>query len=228
MKNMSKLSLGLRSVAVAAAIAAIAVGAMPQAFGASATSATSIVWTKPDESLQWKTVMSAGKPIALDWPTGAASAQLTVEVDGAVVASTNITDTTAREALVIPPTLPAEYAEERVLSLSVVYRDSGDAEITSASARLGWVTGVAGSGTRVIPAASGKEWREVEKYAVLPIPEGTTAFAVDSVAQDYDAPGWWEWRRILAGEHALQLTVGGENYPASLVGKGGGFMLIVR
>ena len=204
------------------------VSAFAQAFGASATSATSVVWTKPEESLQWKTIMSASAPVALDWPTGAASAQLTVEVDGAVVASTNITDTTAREALVIPPTLPAEYAEERVLSLSVVYRNSGDAEITSASARLGWVTGVAGSGTRVITAASGKEWRKVDKYAVLPIPEDTTAFSVDSASQEYNAPGWWEWRRIASGDHALALTAGGEVFLATLTGGGGGFTIIVR
>lgn len=202
--------------------------AFVQAFGASATSATSVVWTKPDESLQWKTVMSASAPVALDWPEGAVAALLTIEADGAVVVQTNITDTTAREALVIPPTLPAEYAEERVLSLSVVYRDSGDAEITSASARLGWVTGVAGSGTRVIPAASGKEWTKVAKYAVLPIPEDTTAFSVDSASQEYDAPGWWEWRRIASGDHALALTAGGEDFLATLTGGGGGFTIIVR
>ena len=202
--------------------------AFVQAFGASATSATSVVWTKPEESLQWKTIMSASAPVALDWPEGAVAALLTIEADGAVVVQTNITDTTAREALVIPPTLPAEYAEERVLSLSVVYRDSGDAEITSASARLGWVTGVAGSGTRVIPAASGKEWTKVAKYAVLPIPEDTTAFSVDSASQEYDAPGWWEWRRIASGDHALALTAGGEDFPATLTGGGGGFTFIVR
>ena len=222
MKRRTTAKFGL------AAIAVVAFCLVAECHGAEASSTPSAVWIKPEESLQWKTVMSAGKPIALDWPTGAASAQLTVEVDGAVVASTNITDTTAREALVIPPTLPAEYAEERVLSLSVVYRDSGDAEITSASARLGWVTGVAGSGTRVIPAASGKEWTKVTKYAVLPIPEDTTAFSVDSASQEYDAPGWWEWRRIASGDHALALTAGGEDFPATLTGGGGGFTIIVR
>lgn len=202
--------------------------AFAQAFGASATSATSIVWTKPDESLQWKTVMSASAPVALDWPKGAASAQLTIEVDGAFVVQTNITDTTAREVLVIPPTLPAEYAAERVLAVSVEYRDSGNATLDTASVQLGWVTGVEGNGTRVITAASGKEWREVEKYAVLPIPEETTAFAVDSEAQDYDAPGWWEWRHIRPGAHELSLTAGGEDYLASLLGKGGGLILIFK
>ena len=53
------------------------VSAFVQAFGASATSATSVVWTKPEESLQWKTVMSASAPVTLNWPAGAVSARLT-------------------------------------------------------------------------------------------------------------------------------------------------------
>lgn len=205
------------------------VSAFVQAFGASATSATSVVWTKPDESLQWKTVMSTSTPVALCWPDGADSAQLTIEADGVVVVQTNITDTTAREVLVIPPTLPAEYSAERVLVFSIEYRD-GDSELLAPPSvvRLGWVTGVGGNGTRVITATTGKEWREVDKYAVLPIPEETSAFTVDSEAQVYDAPGWWEWRRIRSGEHALSLTAGGKDYLASLMGKGGGFFLIVR
>ena len=196
--------------------------------GAEASSAPTQVWVKPEESLQWKTVMSAGKSVALDWPTGAASARLTIATDGAVVASTNITDTAAREVLVLPPTLPAEYAEERILVVSVEYRNSSDAAISSATARLGWVTGVNGNGTRLIPAASGNAWKRVEKYAVLPIPEDTTALTVDSVAQEYDAPGWCEWRRIASGDHALALIAGGKDYLASLLGKGGGLIIIFR
>ena len=222
MKRRTTAKFGLAAIAVAA------FGFVAECNGAAASSTPSAVWVKTEESLQWKTVMSAGKPIALDWPKGAASAQLTIAVDGKLALQTNITDTATREVLVIPPTLPAEYAEERVLSLAISYRDSGDAEISSATARLGWVTGVAGSGTRVIPTASGKEWREVNKYAVLPIPEDTTAFSVDSVSQEYDAPGWWEWRRIAPGDHALALTAGGENYLATLTGKGGGLTIIVR
>jgi len=202
--------------------------AFAQAFGASATSATSVVWTKPEESLQWKTVMSASAPVALDWPVGAASAQLTIEADGAVVVQTNITDTTAREVLVIPPTLPAEYSAERVLVFSIEYRDGGSVPLAEPSVvRLGWVTGVGGNETRVITAASVKEWRKVDKYAVLPIPEGTTAFTVDSAAQDYDAPGWWEWSRIAPGAHSLVLGASGVEQPALLMAGGVGFMMIV-
>ena len=195
---------------------------------AESSSSPTAVWVKPEESLQWKTVMSASAALTLNWPFGATSAQLTIEADGAVIAQTNITDTAAREALVIPAPLPATYEEERVLDLSIAYRDGGDETLKAETARLGWVTGVAGSGTRVIPAASGKEWTKVAKYAVLPIPEDTTAFSVDSASQEYDAPGWWEWRRIASGDHALALTAGGEVFLATLTGGGGGFTIIVR
>ena len=221
MKRRTTAKFGLAAIAVAA------FGLVAECHGAAASSTPSAVWVKPEESLQWKTVMSAGKPIALDWPKGAASAQLTIAVDGAVVAQTNITDTAAREVMVIPPTLPAEYAAERVLVVSVEYWDSGSTTLDTASVRLGWVTGVAGNGTRVIPAASGKEWREVNKYAVLPIPEGTTALSVDSAGQTFDAPGWWEWSHVRAGEHELVLTAGGDDFAATLRGLGAGFSFIV-
>ena len=195
---------------------------------AESSSSPTAVWVKPEESLQWKTVMSASAALTLNWPSGAASALLTIEADGVVLVQTNITDTAAHEALVIPSPLPATYEEERVLDLSITYRDSGDDTLKEETARVGWVTGVAGNATRLIPAAGGKPWASVEKYAVLPIPEGTTAFTVDSAAQDYDAPGWWEWSRIKAGEHSLALTASGEDFLASLMGKGGGFAIIVR
>ena len=192
---------------------------------AESSSSPTAVWVKPEESLQWKTVMSASAALTLNWPSGATSAQLTIEADGAVIAQTNITDTAAREALVIPAPLPEE---ERVLDLSITYRDSGDDTLKEETARVGWVTGVDGHPTRLVTAADGKPWTSVEKYAVLPIPEGTTALTVDSAAQDCDAPGWWEWSRIKAGEHSLALTASGEDFLASLMGKGGGFAIIVR
>ena len=196
--------------------------------GVEASSDPSAVWVKPDESLQWKTVMSASAALTLNWPSGATSALLTIEADDAVLVQTNITDTAAREALVIPAPLPATYEEERVLDLSIAYRDSGDETLKEETARVGWVTGVDGHATRLIPAASGKDWTKVAKYAVLTIPEDTTAFSVDSASQEYDAPGWWEWRRIASGDHALALTAGGEDFPATLTGGGGGFTIIVR
>ena len=210
------------------ALAGVAFGLVAECHGVEASSAATPVWVRPEESLQWKTVMSASAPVTLNWPKDAASARLTVTADGSVVGSATISDTTATEATLLPASLPSEYGEERVVEITVEYLDGSDEVLDSASARLGLVTGVAGHGTRLIPAASGKTWVSVEKYAVLPIPEETTSFAIDSVSQDYDAPGWWEWRRIRSGEHALALTAGGNDFAASLTCRGGGFVFIVR
>ena len=204
------------------------VSAFVQAFGASATSATSVVWTKPEESLQWKTVMSASAPVTLNWPAGAVSARLTATANGESVGSATVTDTSVKEATVLPASLPTEYGDERLVDVTVEYLDGSDEVIESARARLGYVTGIGSNPTRLIPSAAGKGWTVVDKYAVLPIPDETSTFTVDSEAQVYDAPGWWEWRRIRSGEHALSLTAGGKDYLASLMGKGGGFFLIVR
>jgi len=210
------------------ALAGVAFGLVAECHGVEASSAPTAVWVKPEESLQWKTVMSASAPVTLNWPDGATSARLTVTTDGEVVGSATVSDTTATEATVLPALLPSEYAQERVLEITVEYLDGSDEVLDSASARLGLVTGVAGNGTRLIPSASGKTWTSVERYAVLPIPEETTTFTVDSVAQNYEAPGWWDWRKIRAGEHALALTAGGKNFSASLTGRCGGLVLVVR
>lgn len=209
------------------AMAGMVFGLVAECSGAEASSTPTAVWVKPEESLQWKTVMSASAPVTLNWPKGAESARLTVTADGAVVGSATVSDTTATEATVLPASLPGGYGEERIVEITVEYLDGSDEVLDSASARLGFVTGVAGNGTRLIPTASGKEWREVNKYAVLPIPENTTALTVDSAAQTFDAPGWWEWRNVRTGEHELVLTAGEEAFATTLRGLGAGFTLIV-
>ena len=172
--------------------------------------------------------MSASKPVALDWPAGAASARLTVTANGAVVGSATISDTTATEAAVLPASLPGEYGEERILVVTVEYLDGSDGVLDTASARLGLVTGVGENATRLIPAASGREWTSVENYAVLPIPEDATALTVDSAAQTFDAPGWWEWRSIRPGNHTLALESDSGDFLAVLKALGSGMAIIFR
>ena len=210
------------------AIVGIVFGVVAECHGAEASSTPSAVWVKPEESLQWKTVMSAGKPVALDWPTGAVSARLTVTADGAVVGSATISDTTATEASVLPSSLPGEYGSERILVVTVEYLDGGDSIISSDSARLGWVTGIGENVTRLIPAGSGNEWNTVEKYAVVSIPEDTVSLSVDSAAQTFDAPGWWEWRNIRPGNHTLALESDSGDFFAELRAPGLGFTIMVR
>ena len=229
MKNMSKLNRGLRSVAVAAAIAASAVGTMPQAFGASATSATSVVWTKPEESLQWKTVMSASAPVTLNWPEGAASARLTVSWHGTVLGASTITDTSAKTTPLPLVAFPSALEDERIVDVSIEYRDRIESLLDSASVRLGCVTGVGSGVTRIVTDTNGKPWNRVGKSAVLQIPEDATALSIDKVAQDIGtSPGWWEWYRIASCEHNLELSKESGDCAATLQRLSGRTIILVR
>lgn len=202
--------------------------AFAQAFGASATSATSVVWTKPEESLQWKTIMSASASVTLNWPKGAVSARLTATANGESVGSTFVSDTSAKEATVFPASLPSEYGDERLVDVTVEYLNGSDEVIESASARLGYVTGVGSNPTRLITSAFGKNWTGVGKYAVLPISEDAVALSVDSSLQTFDAPGWWEWAGISPKAHSLVLEVADCEYLALLKPGDVGFKMIVR
>lgn len=200
--------------------------AFVQAFGASATSATSVIWTKLDESLPWKTIMSESAPVTLNWPAGAASARLTVSWRGTTLASATVTDTTAREAMVFP-SLPAAFEDEKVVDLSVEYLDGSDNVLESASVSLGYVTGVGSNPTRFMTEINGRAWQTIDKSAVTQIPEDATSLTVDGVARDFDAPGWWELYRLGAGLHSLTLvTTGGES--AATVFRAGGMLMIVK
>jgi len=210
-----------------AAIAAIVVGAVPQVFGASATSATSIVWTNPDESIQWKTVMSASAPVALDWPAGAASAQLTVSWHGMTLASATVTDTTAREAVIFP-TLPATFGDEKVVDVEVKYLDGSDNVLDSASASLGFVTGVGSNPTRCMTETNGWTWQTFDASAVTQIPEDATSLTVDGAAKDFNAPGWWELYRFSVGPHTLVMTTAEGEKVATLSRLSGGMSIIFR
>lgn len=187
-----------------------------ECFGASATSAPSVVWTQPEQSLQWKTVMYPSAEVALDWPAGAASARITV--DDTV---TNVTRTSATSVTwvnVLPASPPADIDDERILDLTVEYLDGGDATITNATASVGYVTGVNGNATRLITDTNSSKWAKAEKDSVVELPEGSSALAFDSAAQTMgEPPCWWGLPSLGSGAHTLSVSFGGETYTASLL-----------
>ncbi len=191
--------------------------AFAQAFGASATSVTSVVWTKPEESLQWKTIMSTSAPIALNWPDGAASARLTVSWHGTTLGTSTVSDTSAKTATLPLGAFPAVLEDERIVDVSIEYLGGSENVLDSASVRLGYVTGIGSSPTRLVTDANGKPWDCVDKSAVLQIPEDATALTVDGVTQNIGTPpGWWEWSGIASGSHDLELDTASGDYMASL------------
>ena len=193
------------------------VSAFAQAFGASATSATSVVWTKPEESLQWKTIMSASAPVALDWPKGAVSARLTVSWHGKTLGASTVSDTSAKTTTLPLGTLPSVLEDERIVDVSIEYLNGSDSVLDSASVSLGYVTGVGSGVTRLVTNTNGKPWNRVDKSAVLQIPEDATALTVDGVTQNIGTPpGWWEWSGIASGSHDLELHTVSGNFTAVL------------
>ena len=205
------------------------VSVFAQAFGASATSATFVVWTKPDESLQWKTVMSTSAPVALCWPDGAASARLTVSWRETTLGTSTVSDTRAKTATLPLGAFPAVLEDERIVDVSIKYFDGDDNELDSASVSLGYVTGIGSSPTRLVTDTNGKPWNRVDKSAVLQIPEDTTALTVDTVSQDIGTPpGWWEWYNIAGGTHNLKLNTTLEDFEASHMRASGGLILFAR
>ena len=193
------------------------VSAFVQAFGASATSATSVVWTKPEESLQLKTIMSASAPVALDWTKGAVSARLTVSWHGKTLGASTVSDTSAKTTTLPLGTLPSVLEDERIVDVSIEYLNGSDSVLDSASVSLGYVTGVGSGVTRLVTNTNGKPWNRVDKSAVLQIPEDATALTVDGVTQNIGTPpGWWEWSGIASGSHDLELHTVSGNFTAVL------------
>lgn len=184
---------------------------------AESSSSPTAVWAKPDESLQWKTIMSASAPVTLNWPVGAASARLTVSWHGKTLGASTVSDTSAKTTTLPLGTLPSVLEDEHIVDVSIEYLNGSDSVLDSASARLGYVTGVGSGVTRLITVASGKPWSNVDKSAVLQIPEDATALTVDRATQNIGTPpGWWEWSGIASGPHDLELDTASGDYMASL------------
>ena len=174
----------------------------------------------------WKTIPSASPTVAFDWPEGAATA--VVSVDGETAATVTSPTPTATLSL----TLPASAADEKIVALSVGYLDKGGATVSTSEAKLGLVQGVDDAAVPFCADASKRAWRRHKgERAVLLIPSGSTSFTLDgaspitSVASS--APCWYEWLRIAAGDHALNLVMNDETYEAT-IHHPGGLIFILR
>lgn len=196
-------------------------------FAFAGQSQPSVVWTRPEASLQWKTVMSENAEVSIDWPQGAVSATLTVTY-GCSSATTNLTDRTV-EKLPITVGFPADEPSESVLGLSIEYRDEGGASLERRTARLGLVRGVNGRSARCFTSSALPKWQKVKASAVLPVAEDVAVLTIDgNPVLDLDAPGWYLWNRFSSGPHELSKTDSTGTVSVTLVGTGGGLSIILR
>ena len=190
-------------MALAAAFALAACGAHAEGATGAAT-----VCLAPEDSLLWKT---AEAPIFVDltWPQGATSAIVEARDEKGVVASATVTDSTSMAAL-LDIAAPATEADERVLTLTLEFRDSSDAAIETHSARVGLVRGVDGATARYNAAEEGtRAWqRTATPTAVIPVYGATT---VDGASAAGVTPPDWLFLRVSSGTHHLAATVGGES-----------------
>lgn len=193
------------------------------------TSARTVVWPNPDDSVQWKTLMDNPAALSLDWPSDAVSATLTIDSGIGKAVSHEITDTTlASYALAV--SWPETQKDERVLTLTLIYKDANGAELRKESARVGLVGGVNDAVTRCVPDATSRKWRKAEgATAVLPIPADAVSLTVDGKTVDpVDPNGWY----FLSGEPGATATlilgtVGG-SAPAEVRFGGAGCLIIFR
>jgi len=203
-------------LAIAAWMLAVAASAQE----ISATSQPAPVWIDCSSSIIWKTATTSAEGISIDWPDGAASAQLCADAHIGSAFVTNITDLTVKE-VAFPLSLPTAEDGERVVDLTLSFFDSSSAEIASErrTARVGLVRGVAGSPFRCLPlgeVCAGK-WIKAKDHCVIPVSEGMSGLAVDGepiVATD--APGWAFANDMAVGLHTVSAMYGEEPVVAEI------------
>lgn len=200
-------------------VAVVSLVVAASAFGQSGDTASAIVRQNPRSSLLWKTVASPQSEIMLDWPPGAARAE--VSVDGIVKAAVTDTDLIFTTLAL---DLPESLADERVLTLAAEYFDVGGNSLRKDEAELALVCGV--DGTPVLCRSSGNfAWhRAGAKSAVLPLPDDAAALSVNGeTVQDLPAaPGWYWLNPIPSCPTELALALeDGTGYENSVRGLAG-------
>ena len=201
--------------------------ALATAANAQSVTVNAVTYLDENASIIWRTIASSTPKIALDWPAGAASAVLTTKIGSNAAQSAVIDDTSATSTNVVF-TMPTQHADREVVTLSISYRDSSDAELKSKTVRLGLVEGV-GNGASIATTLDGStsQWRRYETHEVVQIPPDATGVELDGVAVDCDIPGWYDLVTT-AGAHTLACQTAGGTSSATVVRVGGGFVIFIK
>lgn len=189
------------------------------------------ITVRPESSVLWRTVASWPLTVALDAPSGAASASVSVTTPSGTV-SYPVADLSAG-SFQVPGTCPATDAEECVIDLSVAYLDADGKEIPESgrSVRLGVVRSVGGGvGTLLTREVGSRAWNGASGRPVCLAPVGATRLTWNSEdVSPFSAPGWWLMPELAEGEAATATLYFGETpVEAELFGKGIGFLLLLR
>ena len=193
---------------------------------AAGVSVSAVTYLREDASILWRTIASSTPKIALDWPAGAASAVLTTKI-GSNAAQSAVIDDTSATSINVVFTMPTQHADREVVTLSISYRDSSDAELKSKTVRLGLVEGV-GNGASIATTLDGStsQWRRYETHEVVQIPPDATSVTLDGAPVDCDIPGWFDL--AASGEHVLAVETAGGTESATVRKMGKGLFIIVK
>ena len=195
--------------------------------GEELTSEPTFVFLRPETSSFWNTATNNTMTLPIDYPARATKATLVVSGDKYAKSYADITDDSF-ELELPPPTSPET---ENVYDLTLTF-DEG----TVRTAKLGLIQGLSPDAegmTRCLAPAEEQVWNTVKKRAVMPIPYGTTSFTMSVNGGTWTnvdtglngAQGWYALKPANGDNVSLSLVADGVNYMATLLGRGGYFVI---
>ena len=194
------------------------------------TSEPVLVFLRPETSSFWRTATNRTMTLPVSYPTKASSAKLTVSgVFGHVQTIENITSSSVEVSLpepLNPVNLPST---ENIYDLKLEFDDG-----TVRTASLALIAGLAGRGegsTRCIAPDSRRIWPRVCRRAVVPVPYGMTALAINGENIDTALDGAQGWCALtLEAPEDAELTgmFGDSEWAAALKGYADNITIIVR
>lgn len=195
------------------------------AFAGSGAAAVALIRQHPSSSLLWKTVTSSPAEVMLDWPSGAATAA--VSVDGVVLTSI---DDPAVVSVSVPLALPDKEAAERMITLGVTYSDADGTVLKSESVQLALVCGAGGVAARIRDPDRFFWTRADAAKAILPVMEGAASLVIggEEVQPVPSAPGWYWWKSASPRPTLLSLTLDDGTVYGNSVRCPGGFLLFMK
>ena len=193
---------------------------------AQSVTVNAVTYLDENASIIWRTIKTTPSKIAIDWPSGAASAVLTTKI-GSNAAQSAVIDDTSLTSINVVFSMPVAHAEREVVTLSISYRDSSDAVLKSKTVRLGLVDGV-GNGASIATALDGSSasWRRYKTHEVVQIPPDATSVTLDDEPVDCDIPGWFDL--VVSGEHTLAVETADGTESATVLKTGTGLLIIFK
>jgi hypothetical protein len=188
-----------------------------------AVSEKSFIFIRPEKSSHWQTSKGGAVSLPVLFPDGATKATLSVSGAGYSARYDNITSDEFE--LILPEAVSS--ATENVYDLELKFDDE-----TVRTARIGVIQGLCSGaqGATQCRAGRSRSWgRVADRYAVVPVPYGTTSLTIDGRPEDAGldgAQGWFVLDRLKIGKSSpVVLSAGDDVFETCLWGVPGFIMM---